>query len=144
MIKTSLHVEAVTLWIVFLSNKTQWGHWPTSPTCPCGVWESQEVPLFNAMWFEDDALFCIFVCFSGYAQVLILRWMWMVYGNCNDSHWFTMKHHAAGGSKQLKRYKRQSLKADAWTAKEFKKTTFCWVISFEDPSLQTPFPGLFA
>ena len=71
--------------------KTQWGHWPTSPTCPCGVWESQEVPLFDAMWFEDDA------------QDLILRLMWIVYGD-----WFTMIiHHAAGGSKQLKRYKRQ-------------------------------------
>ena len=57
MIKTSLqYVEAMTL-------QTQWGHWPTSPTCRCGVWESQEVPGFNAMWFEDDALFCIFVCF---------------------------------------------------------------------------------
>ena len=87
--------------------KTQWGHWPTSPTCPCGVWESQEVPLFNALLFEDDAY-------------LILRLMWIEYGN-----WFTMIiRHAAGGSKQHKRYKRQSLKVDAWTAKEFKKTTF--------------------
>ena len=66
---------------------------------------------------------CLFVfrlCTSSYLE------FWIV----NDN-WFTMNHHAAGGSKQLKRYKRQSLKVDAWTAKEFKKATFCWVIFFK-------------
>ena len=82
----------------------------------------------NVIWRWCTLLyFCVF--FSGYSQVLILRRMWIVYGN-----WFTMIiHHAAGGSKQLKRYKRQSLKVDAWTAKEFKTTTLCWVIFFWRP-----------
>ena len=90
--------------------------------------------VIDATWFEDDALLYMYTCLcvsSGYAQVLILRRMWIV----NDN-WFTMIiHHAAGGSKQLKRYKRQSLKVDAWTAKEFKKTTFCWVNFFWRPRL---------
>ena len=93
MIKTSLqYVEAVTL-------QTQRGHWPTSPTCPCGVWESQEVRGFNATWFEDDAFF---VCFSAVRKFL----SWDECGWCMaiamihiDSPWSTMLQAVQSSSK---------------------------------------------
>lgn len=68
-------------------TKTQWGHWPTSPTCPCGVWESQEVPVFDATWFEDDAHFvwCVFLlCTSSYLETNV-DCVWQL-------QWFTLIH----------------------------------------------------
>ena len=83
-------------------TKTQWGHWATSPTCPCGVWESQEVPVFDAMWFEDDAIF-----FGGVFFVAMHKFL--SWDECGlrmaiaviriDSPWFTMLQAVQSSSK---------------------------------------------
>ena len=123
--------------------KTQWGHWPTSPTCPCGVWESQEVPLFDAMWFEDDALFCIFVCFF---LAMHKFFSWDECGLCMaiDSPWlFTMLQAVQSSSKDTSASHSRLMHEQQRSSRKQHFVEICWVIFFEDPSLQTPFRGLF-
>ena len=78
--------------------KTQQGHWPTSPTCPCWVWESQEVPVFDATWFEDDAICKVLCVFS--AMHKILSWDKCGLRMAIDSPWsFTMLQAVQSSSK---------------------------------------------